>query len=150
MKSQQISEAVARDMWAVAEGTHHGKPLLIRFRQELRSITDLTGYPLLLQITWPFAETDGTGLPDDPASSHMELFENRIAEAFERDCHAVLTAVITNDGSRQWLFYTSDIEECGRRLTDMPQERERYPIELTAEDDPCWTYLREKVLAGCK
>lgn len=69
--------------------------------------------------------------------------------AYEHDFHAVLTAVITTNGARQWIFYTSDIDECGQRLTAMPQENEPYPIELTADDDPDWSFLRQNVLAGC-
>src|SRR2546422_5098574 len=149
MKSKQITDILRKDNWTIAEGTHEGKPLMVRFRQEFRSVTDFHGYPLLLQITWPYASTDKNGLPGDADTDAMERFEERILAAYERDCHAVLTAVITTNGTRQWIFYTSDIDTCGQRLAEMPQESEPYPVELTADEDPDWRFLRENVLAGC-
>ena len=62
----------------------------------------------------------------------MEAFENRFCQAVEHDAHAVLAAVLTFDGARQWVIYTSDVQECGARLEAMPQEPEPYPLELTS------------------
>jgi hypothetical protein len=86
-------------------------------------------------------------MPDEPTSAAMVSFERRLANAWEDDCLAVLTAVLTFDGARQWVYYTKDVPECGRRLNSMPQEPEPYPIELTAEQDPDWSYLRDQILA---
>ena len=60
--------------------------------------------------------------------------------AAERDGHSVLCAVLTCDGQREFVFHTPDANEFLRRLTDMPQEVERYPIEIRSADDPGWEY----------
>jgi hypothetical protein len=85
-------------------------------------------------------------MPDALASEAMGTFENRLCSAWERDALAFLAAVLTYDGARQWVFYTSDVAECGRRLHEMPQEIDPYPIELTTESDPQWQYLHEQIL----
>src|SRR5262245_20288238 len=103
MKSKQITDILRRDSWAAAEGEHEDKPLVIRFRQELRSASDFRGYPLLLQITWPYESPDEAGLPGAGDTEAMDRFEERILAAYERDSHAVLTAVITTNGARQWI-----------------------------------------------
>ena len=149
MKSKQIADVVNEDSWAIAEGDHEGKPVLVRFRHKLRNVTDVSGYPQLLQITWPYEEADESGMPEAEDSNAMELFEEHMIAAFEHDQHAVLTAVITTDGVRQWIIYTGDLEECGKRLSAMPHEQDEYPIELVADDDPEWEFLREEILAGC-
>ncbi len=149
MKSKQITDILKKDNWAVAEGTHEDKPLVIRFRQELRSVSDFRGHHLLLQITWPYESPDESGLPGGADGEAMERFEERILAAYEHDAHAVLAAVITTNGARQWILYTSDIDTCGQRLAEMPQESEPYPVELTADEDPDWRFLRENILAGC-
>ena len=82
--------------------------------------------------------------PDD--SEQMAEFENRFCDAVERDATAILTAVLTFDGARQWVFYTGDVQECGERLANMPQRDEPYPLELATEEDPGWQYLREQIL----
>ncbi len=100
-----------------------------------------------LLVIWSYAE-EGTGaLPSGGEQERMDVLEDRLCEAWERDSLAVLTAVLTFDGARQWVFYTSNVETCGIRLDDMPKETEPYPIELTTEHDPGWDYLREKILS---
>ena len=76
----------------------------------------------------------------------MEEFEARVCPVLEHDAHAVLVAILTFDGARQWVFYTRDVPECGKRINAMPQNQERYPIELDAFDDPAWGYLRDAIL----
>jgi hypothetical protein len=56
--------------------------------------------------------------------------------------------VLTFDGARQWVFYSGDVGECGRRLEAMAQNAEPYPIEIDAFDDPTWQYLRTQILKG--
>ena len=85
-------------------------------------------------------------LPSDEQSAQMKVFEDRLCMAVERDAHAVLAAVLTFDGARQWVFYSGDVQELLARLGSMPQEAEPYPIELTTEEDPEWRYLHEQIL----
>ncbi|MBS0265689.1 MAG: DUF695 domain-containing protein [Planctomycetes bacterium] len=119
---------------------------LIRFRTPVLGGVDMPGYHWRLVVLWAYAE-DGSGeLPSPEASEAMDVFEERICEAWGHDNHAVWVAVLTFDGARRWVFYTSDVEECGRRLAEMPQEQEPYPIEVEAEEDPKWLYLREQIL----
>lgn len=142
-----LEQIVANDRWSLAEGMHDDKPLLIRFREELRARPDVTALPLLVRVVWDF-DTDATGMPDGEAGDAMEVFENRLVDAVEPDRIAVLTAVVTHDGDREWLFYAADAAAFARRLTEMPQEPERYPIEISVERDPAWSALHDGILAG--
>jgi Family of unknown function (DUF695) len=85
-------------------------------------------------------------MPSASDSFDMGQFEDRLCEVLEVDARAFLAAVLTFDGARQWVFYTADVGECGRRLEAMPQNVERYPIEIDAFDDPAWQYLRTKIV----
>lgn len=148
MLSPEIRDAVQRDLWMLAEGEHNDKPIAIRFRPELRKAKDISGYPALLLINWDY-EADSQGMPTDAALEAVDNFEDLLLAALEHDCHSVLAAVITNDGQRQWAVYTSNVDEAGERINSMPQQRERYPIELLTDDDPEWVYLRENLLGEC-
>jgi hypothetical protein len=50
----------------------------------------------------------------------MKRFEGHLCGAFEQDALAVLTAVLTFDVARQWVFYTDDVQECANRLSEIP------------------------------
>jgi hypothetical protein len=119
---------------------------MIRFRTPVLGGVEVPGYPWRMVVLWPYAEAGSGALPSPQAREEMDVFEERICEAFGHDAHAVWVAVLTFDGARTWLFYTSDVEECMRRLEAMPQEAEPYPIEMEAEEDPKWMYLREQIL----
>lgn len=138
-EQMQLKTVVKRDAWTLSEGTHSGKPLLIRLRNELGSKKpNIKGYSNLITVTWTYDGGD-SGMPDEKSSEAMKVFENRLISAVERDLSAVLSAVATNNNEREWFFYAKSVQEFGHRLTNMPQERERYPIIITTESDPNWS-----------
>src|SRR5262245_52167487 len=126
------------DLCQVVEVTTDYGPALIRYRTPVLGGTKVPGYPWRLVILWPYADEGIGALPSRKAMKQMETFEDRLCEAWESDAHAVLVAVLTFDGARQWVFYTKDVGECSERLEAMPQEKRPYPIELEACKDPKW------------
>lgn len=142
-----IPSIVKNDLWSLAEGAHNDKPLVIRFREEFRNKPDLSSYPRLVRVLWTYP-ADASGMPDSEASDQMGVFEDRLVAAVEPSQTAVLVAVLTNDGQREWLFYTSEVAEFGRRLSEMPQENDRYPIDLSTESDPAWSTFYDNILAS--
>ena len=142
-----IQEIIKNDIWALAEGTDSSNATVIRFRSEFGNKPNITGYPHLIQITWSYTSSS-SGMPDKLASEKMSVFEDRLINAVEPDINAVLVAVRTNGGERVWVFYSSNVREFGNRLTQMPQEKERYPIGLTTKEDPEWSFFYNIILPG--
>jgi hypothetical protein len=149
LKSQQVIAAVKQDCWSQVAGKHDDAPFMFRFREGFCDMTDFTGYPRLLTITWAYTHDGSSGIPGKEELSQMQDFENHLVDAFEHDFLAVLAAVLTERGTRQWLFYTSDMAECQLRLNAMPQKTERYPIELVAETDAGWGFFHDKIQTIC-
>jgi hypothetical protein len=135
-----------RDVWDVAEVRTDSGLALLRYRTPVLGGHHVEGFERVLKIVWTFAEEGAGALPSTQQSEQMKLFEDRFCQAVEHDARAVLTAVLTFDGARQWVFYTGDVGECGARLEAMPQEAEPYPLELTTDMDPAWHYLSEEIL----
>lgn len=125
--------------WALARGEYEARPLLIRFRQFPPRFAK-AAYPERVNITWTMGELASTGLPTEGEQSQLATFEDRLVAAVEQDAHSVLSVVLTCDGKREWVFHTADVPGFMGRLTDMPQEEERYPIELARSEDPDWGY----------
>ncbi len=148
MLSPQVQEAVTRDQWAVAEGEDTDRPLVVRFRSELRQVEDVSGYPQLLLVNWSY-EGDEQGMPKDEDLNGIDDFEDMLTDALEKDFHSALVCVITNEGSRQWVFYTSNVDEAAVRINALPQQATPYPIELLADDDEEWIYFKDNILGEC-
>jgi uncharacterized protein DUF695 len=143
----QVDDLLQADLWTVAEFGHPLGPAIIRFRRPVLGPSGVEDYRRLVTVVWAYA-AEGTGaMPDLATSNEMERFEKHLCEAVQHDAHAVLTAVLTFDGARQWVWYTRDVTEFGQRLSVIPDYYgEPYPIELTTNEDPTWCYLREQIL----
>ena len=130
---------MSTDNWLVAQGDIDGLPAIVRLRDEVQSFIKGGKHQHYLRVVWEMSEIDEFGLPDENEMQRLELFEDRLCSVFEAGDHAILSFVLTNDGLRQWLFYSQDLEESVRRINEMPQEEAAYPIELTANEDPEWS-----------
>jgi hypothetical protein len=140
------AELIQRDHWASATGETEGWPYFVRYREPLLEPPDVGAYPRCLRVLWAYDDAESGSLPTSDDSDRMKVFEDRLCTAWEDDAVAVLTAVLTFDGTRQWVFYTANVPECAARLNAMPQEPERYPVELDVFDDVDWEYLRSEVV----
>ena len=126
--------------WVLAEGEYDGHSCLIRFRQ-IPEDFPRGKYPDHINITWRMSESYEDGLPTDPEFERMAAFENRLVDAVEPDEHSILLAALTCKGEKEFVFQTADPKGFVGRLTNMPQEKERYPITLERYDDPGWGYF---------
>lgn len=127
------------DRWSVAEGTHEGRPLVIRFR-EFKPEFPRSLYPERLNIFWKMTEPHPNGLPTQSETERLTTFEDRLIEAVEKRSLSVLSVVLTCAGQREFVFHTNDPANFLKLLTEMPQEAERYPIEIYRAEDRDWSY----------
>lgn len=130
--------------WAVAEGEYEGHTTSTRYALVPRDFPRAQ-YPIHLNITWTMYEPDEYGFPSETESERLEVFEELLVQAVESDGHSVLIAVLTCNGQREFVFQTADKAGFLKRLTDIPHENERYPIEIVANDDPDWGYFEEVI-----
>lgn len=140
------AELIKHDHWASVTGEAEGGPYFVRYREPLLEPPDVKAYPRCLRVVWAYDDPGSGSLPADQDSDRMRVFEDRLCTAWEDDAVAVLTGVLTFDGARQWVFYTANVQECAARLNSMPQEQDRYPIELDVFDDVEWEYLRNEIV----
>jgi hypothetical protein len=141
-----VSKILAHDTWATSDGVLEVGPFVLRFRTPVVRASETGNHVHRLIVCWPYADEGDGAMPDGSDVEAMSVFEDSLCDAWEQDALALLAAVLTFDGARQWVFYTRDVSACGERLNLMPQEEEPYPIELTAADDPDWSYLRDQIL----
>jgi hypothetical protein len=94
------------------------------------------------------ASPDDNGLPTDEESRALEIFEDRLVAAVEPDEQSILCAVLTCNGRREFVLQTVDVKGFLARLTAMPQEVERYPIEIHHNPDQSWSYFDEVTRAA--
>jgi hypothetical protein len=116
--------------------------LLFRWRDIPRGV-DRGQWPTLLIVTWENRFSTPEGFPVEREWDAMSDFELRLGEATEHDALAVMSLSLTGNKERMFLFHTKDVEEFSKRLHELPQEEQRYPIRIEKRDDPGWAYLAE-------
>jgi Family of unknown function (DUF695) len=146
MATCKVLEVLRNDRWKCVQGENDVGPCVLRYRTPVLTPAEINGYGHVLKIVWPYADDNIGAMPSADDTEQMAEFEDRFRAAVEHDATAILTADLTFDGARQWVYYTGDVQECGVRLNNMPQSDEPYPLELTTEDDPRWEYLRDEIL----
>lgn len=131
--------------WSLAEIYRQddgGLEYLFRWRQLPKDLVR-SDWPCTLVITWENRFSTPEGFPVEREWDLMGEFDLRLGEAVEHDALALMTLCLT--GNREWklVFHTRDVDEFSKRLHEMPQEEQRYPIQIEKHDDPSWKYLDE-------
>jgi hypothetical protein len=144
-----VASIVEADKWTLAQGSHNGKPVVIRYRDGFESRPDISAYPHRLTVTWSF-EPDKSGMPSRASNDVMTAFEDHLIIALERDLSAVVTAVITNAGSRQWVIYAKSAGVCANRIKAIPRKSDASPIALDSDDDANWSFFYVAILDGIR
>ena len=123
--------------WTIAEGETPEYMFHIRFRQ-FAEPPPTNDYKQRLNIFWECSATLDNGFPDEGELKHLHEFENRLIDAVENDEFAIMSMVLTGNGTREFVFHTPDPQEFVHRLSQMPQEQDAYPIEIHVNEDAEW------------
>lgn len=126
--------------WSVAEGYCNDLPIIIRFRQFPDSFPR-ADYPHRLNIFWSLVSPADSGQPSDVELRQLHDFEDHLLAAVEPDNQAILAIVLTANNQREFVLHTRETDDFIRRLTEMPQEEVRYPIEIHHNEDAIWDYV---------
>jgi hypothetical protein len=130
--------------WVIADSQTETYPFQIRFRKVPADFKK-NKYPYLIRVFWKMSKPKPNGLASPEELEPMQAFENRFIDATEPKEIAILTAVLTGRGEREFVIYTQSKDKFIDALTHMPQEQDRYPIEIDAEDDSSWSYYHNEV-----
>ncbi|MDP6546555.1 MAG: DUF695 domain-containing protein [Phycisphaerae bacterium] len=131
--------AEIKDDWTLYEGLWgNGLPILVRVRNGLESYVGSQEYQCRYMITWALQNPRDDGFPSSSDNDALENFENLVFDQLEAGQHSICVAVVTNNGERDWIFYTSDPEEIHKRLNQALQESPIFPIRPSSCPDPDW------------
>jgi hypothetical protein len=127
--------------WTGVDTESNGRRLLVRF-VTLPKRFPKSKYPVRINLFWTMSETyeDGLATPEELNKQHV--FENHLCEAVHPDQHSILVLAFTSNGEKEFVFHTGDVDGFIQRLTNMPQDSERYPITIQRNDDPDWEYFK--------
>jgi hypothetical protein len=131
------AQSVADDQWTVAQAEKNGRPLLIRYRSKRPQGVEASAFPFLLAATWTYPANEA-GLPGPEAIQLMDDFEDALASALEASQTAYLMVILTENGERDWLWYTRGEAEAMRQVNQVLKGHKRYPVQFSVQQDRGW------------
>ena len=125
-------------VWATAVSTnaHNGRKIIFRYAKELSATFDPMSQPVRIIIVWKYESESG----QPPAEDHqrMNLLEDVLESALNRDCFATLALVSTGEGLREWTYYAKSEDEFMARLNYACARIPAFPIDIHTAYDPDW------------
>lgn len=126
----------------MADGVAREGKFLLRFRAPVLRANETAGYPTRVAVLWRYAAAGKGTLPMADVGETMGAFEDAVCLALEPDGLAVLAAVLTFDGARQWELYARDGGECTERIRAVATAQGAGSIDVVLSDDPEWAHVR--------
>ncbi|MDR1403256.1 MAG: DUF695 domain-containing protein [Tannerellaceae bacterium] len=95
-----------------------------------------------VEITWKYEPSD-KGMPSEHDAEQMEVVQETLRKAMEKDKLSILTAIYTGDGEKIWVFYTRTARVFGERLNEILAPFDLLPISIYTEVDPDWEEYKD-------
>jgi hypothetical protein len=132
-------DLILEDNWTGAEGANaNGIPVMVRYRQNIRSFKDTGNYPTKIEIGWNYDTDEAAGMPAPGEADVIDNFEIALLYALEGDRQSILVSVINGQGEKHWAWYTSNAESAQERIDTVLFDFERLPIHINIKEDPAW------------
>ena len=130
------------EVWFLAEGEIEGQPSLMRGRKDLDALANPGSHPIRLVVTWYCEDPEPTGLPSEDDFEKVTEFEVALSSTLEDSGVAFCAFVFSYDGTVEFNYYASDLEETVKVLEAKFGEEPKLPIKLAAEEEPDWADYR--------
>jgi len=128
------------DEWILSEAEWHNElPIIIRLRDKIDKFIQHEDFGIGFRITWKFEHPNKYGYPTTQDNDQLEVFEEAIYDAIERNTPSIFTSVVTNNGERDWCIYTSDPDAVFNTINRSLAELPRFPISFSSGPDPEWS-----------
>ena len=134
--------------WTFIEGLHEGHPMTVRLNTSLREVIAHPDYPLQVGITVPMHLPRENGMPGADESADLKKIEDELYLALLPKNESLFALVITTNGMREFVFYTSNDGAVREKVNDIRDQIFTHTIQLMIRPDPSWKVYRTFALSS--
>lgn len=128
--------------WAVAQGRHEGKPVATRFNVALRPIAGRDEFPDRIGIIAPLRNANDRGFPNRAEIRQLDAIEELIDKRMGGGNESLIAGVVTSNGLREFVVYTSNLEAARAKADAVVQEVTTHELQIIVRSDPQWRVYR--------
>jgi hypothetical protein len=136
-----MSDHAIEQSWSILKGENDGRPMFVRLNEGAHAVAGSAAYGIRVGVAIPLRNPRPDGLPDKAESEQLAAIEDAlIANSSE---HAILVAVITTSGMREFVFYTGAGDWIPGFHQRMMRSTSSHEVQCMAEHDPGWTVYHQ-------
>ena len=128
--------------WSVSQGTYEGKPLFARINMSLKSLVGHPEYSSQVGVAVPLHTPNEHGFPTQKESEELNSIEDSLCSELLVDNESLFAVVITTNGMREFVFYTSDPTSAQAKVAKVSQLVTGHEVQLMVQPDPEWNVYK--------
>ena len=129
--------------WKVGQSKYEGKPLIARFNAGLQAIAGHPDYRYQVGIAVPLKSPNEHGLPGVEEDRQLAGIEDEITRTLEEDRESILVGVISTNGMREFVCYSTDADSVRRKFDGLQQSVTSHDLQLMIRLDPHWAVYKQ-------
>jgi hypothetical protein len=126
------------DDWTLCRGERDGFPMIVRLANAYQGLAPVPGYDHHVIVSAQFRSPSQSGFPSSEEGDDLETFEENLCGLLEAGNDSLCTLVITNNGLRDFIFYTRDTEGVKARLDAEVSKLKGFVFEVAIEPAEDW------------
>jgi Family of unknown function (DUF695) len=132
-----------KESWSVAQGTNNGRPMFVRINTGLKLLAGKPPYDHRLGVAIPLQAPNQHGLPSKEESQQLNGIEDALRAAVLSSEKTHLAVVITTNGFREFVFYTSVPRDIVITMERFRKEVTSHQIQFHVKPDTTWEVYRD-------
>jgi len=113
-----------------------------RFNVALRPIAGHQEFPNRLGIIAPLREANDRGFPSRAEIKQLDAIEELIERRMCGGNESLLAGVVTSNGLREFVVYTSNLEAASTKAEAVVREATTHELQIIVRNDPQWRVYR--------
>jgi hypothetical protein len=145
MMEMQIESQVVQTRWGLAIGEDQQSPVIVRYLQQPGTEESQGRFSRRVLIQWQYEAMMANGMPTRDQSHQMDIFEGALLKTVEHAGQGLLTAVVTQDGSREWLMAVADPNATVELVERLASTVKEGSVSIDIQSDSNWGDLTDLI-----
>lgn len=124
--------------WILGKGERDGFPMIIRMASAWSALAPVAGYDHHLIVSVRFQKPQPNGFPSFEEGDQLESLEMSLCRLLEAENESLCVLVISNNGLRDFIFYTQNPNGLGRKLKENASLFHGFVVEFALEPARGW------------
>jgi hypothetical protein len=127
-----------KDQWSVLQGSNEDNPMIIRLNTGVKSIVGQAPYVYRIGIAVPLLQPQENKMPSPKENLDFNNIEDEIYNLFEKNNEAYVCAIITTNGMKEYLIYSSTDLNINKNIEILKSKFSKYEFQNYVQKDSNW------------